>query len=84
VRSNAVTVACSYDDGNLTTPTGPTAERADPADSSLVLGGPPYQLFLRSGLAKPPLELLRRRSSGVQSLATITVTEQPPCKTGRG
>jgi hypothetical protein len=30
-------------------------------DFSLVLGGPLYQLFRRSGLLKPPLELLRRR-----------------------
>ena len=28
---------------------------------SLVLGGPLYQLFLRSRLARPPLELLHRR-----------------------
>jgi hypothetical protein len=34
---------------------------ADSTDFSLVLGGPLYQLFLRSGLAKPPLDLLRRR-----------------------
>jgi hypothetical protein len=38
---------------------------ADPppeaADFSLVLGGPLYQIFLRSGLTKPPLELLQRR-----------------------
>ena len=37
------------------------AEPADSPDSSLVLGGPLYQLFLRSGLLKPPLDLLRRR-----------------------
>lgn len=30
-------------------------------DFSLVLGGPLYQLFRRSGLLKPPLDLLRRR-----------------------
>lgn len=34
---------------------------ADSTDFSLVLGGPLYQLFLRSGLARPPLGLLRRR-----------------------
>jgi hypothetical protein len=45
----------------MTTPTGPTAERADSTDFSLVLGGPLYQLFVRSGLAAPPLDLLRRR-----------------------
>jgi hypothetical protein len=32
-----------------------------PADFSLVLGGPLYQLFLRLRMARPPLELLRRR-----------------------
>ena len=36
-------------------------EPRDSTDFSLVLGGPLYQLFLRSGLAKPPLDLLRRR-----------------------
>src|SRR5258705_13083581 len=30
-------------------------------DFSLVLGGPLYQLYLRTRLAKPPLELLHRR-----------------------
>ena len=45
----------------MTPPTGPTVEPADPTDFSLVLGGPLYQLFLRSGLAKPPLDLLQRR-----------------------
>ena len=39
----------------------PTMEPPDSTDFSLVLGGPLYQLFLRSGLAKPPLDLLRRR-----------------------
>ena len=32
-----------------------------PQDFSLVLGGPLYQLFLRSGLLKPPAGLLERR-----------------------
>jgi hypothetical protein len=32
-----------------------------PQDFSLVLGGPLYQLYLRSRLARPPLHLLRRR-----------------------
>ena len=45
----------------MTPPTGPNVEPADPTDFSLVLGGPLYQLFLRSGLVKPPLDLLRRR-----------------------
>lgn len=31
------------------------------SDFSLVMGGPLYQLYLRSHLAKPPLELLPRR-----------------------
>ena len=35
--------------------------KAETNDFSLVLGGPLYQLFLRSGLARPPLDLLRRR-----------------------
>ncbi len=30
-------------------------------DFSLVLGGPLYQLYLRTRLARPPLELLVRR-----------------------
>jgi hypothetical protein len=38
-----------------------TVEPADSGDFSLVLGGPLYQLFLRSGLLRPPLDLLRRR-----------------------
>jgi len=42
-------------------PAGSTVEHADSTDFSLVLGGPLYQLFLRSGLAKPPLDLLQRR-----------------------
>jgi len=33
----------------------------DSSDFSLVLGGPLYQLYLRSGLARPPLDRLRRR-----------------------
>jgi hypothetical protein len=32
-----------------------------PPDFSLVLGGPLYQLYLRTRLARPPLELLERR-----------------------
>src|SRR5262245_35377155 len=34
---------------------------ADPADGSLVLGGPLYQMYLRTRLARPPLDLLHRR-----------------------
>src|SRR5262252_10037298 len=33
----------------------------DARSLSLVLGGPLYQLFIRSRLARPPLELLHRR-----------------------
>jgi hypothetical protein len=42
-------------------PADPTRPPDDSADFSLVLGGPLYQLFLRSGLTRPPLDLLRRR-----------------------
>src|ERR1043165_4322797 len=35
--------------------------KKEDADFSLVLGGPLYQLFLRSRLAQPPLQLLHRR-----------------------
>jgi hypothetical protein len=48
-------------------PVGP----ADSTDFSLVLGGPLYQLFLRSGLAKPPLDLLRRRVLALPLLAWL-------------
>ena len=36
---------------------------ADTENFSLVLGGPLYQLYLRTRLAKPPLDLLLRASS---------------------
>ena len=39
----------------------PADEHAGSTDFSLVLGGPLYQIFLRSGLARPPLDLLQRR-----------------------
>lgn len=42
-------------------------------DFSLVLGGPLYQLYLRARLARPPLELLRRRI-----LAFVFITLLPP------
>lgn len=45
----------------MTPPASPNADPTDSTDFSLVLGGPLYQLFLRSGLTKPPLDLLRRR-----------------------
>src|SRR5262245_8051715 len=34
---------------------------ADEPDFSIVLGGPLYQLYIRTRLARPPLELLIRR-----------------------
>jgi hypothetical protein len=40
---------------------------------SLVLGGPLYQLYLRSRLARPPLELLHRRI-----IALVLLTWVPP------
>ena len=36
-------------------------EPADPVDFSLVLGGPLYQLFLKTRLARAPADLLKRR-----------------------
>jgi hypothetical protein len=42
-------------------------------DFSLVLGGPLYQLYLRTKLARPPLELLRRRI-----IAFVVITLIPP------
>ena len=40
---------------------GDASPNDDARSLSLVLGGPLYQLFLRSRLARPPLELLHRR-----------------------
>lgn len=40
-------------------------------DFSLVLGGPLYQLFLRTRLARPPLQLLHRRMVVIPLLAWI-------------
>jgi hypothetical protein len=37
----------------------------DAGDFSLVLGGPLYQLYLRTKLLKPPLDLVRRRIFGL-------------------
>lgn len=42
-------------------------------DFSLTLGGPLYQFFLRTRLARPPLELLRRRI-----LVFVVITWLPP------
>src|SRR5215467_7538229 len=46
----------------------PMAPR-EPEDFSFVLGGPLYQLYLRTRLARPPLELLHRR---IIAVALIT------------
>jgi hypothetical protein len=40
-------------------------------DFSLVLGGPLYQLFLKTRLARPPLELLHRRMLVIPALAWL-------------
>src|SRR5215472_4996888 len=45
----------------------------DARSLSLVLGGPLYQLFLRSRLARPPMELLHRRI-----IALVLITWLPP------
>ncbi len=46
-------------------PTGPAP------DFSLVLGGPLYQLYLRTRMARPPLELLHRRIIGIPLVAWL-------------
>ena len=48
-------------------------EFEDEPDFSLVLGGPLYRLYLRSRLARPPLELVHRRI-----LALVVLTWLPP------
>jgi hypothetical protein len=48
-----------------------TSQLADPADFSLVLGGPLYQLYLRAGLVKPPLDLYTRRIVGIALIAWL-------------
>jgi hypothetical protein len=56
-------------------PHGPTRDHPEAADSdefSLVLGGPLYQLFLRTRLAaRPPLDLLKRRLAAITLLAWL-------------
>jgi hypothetical protein len=42
-----------------------SSRRRDDPDFSLVLGGPLYQLYLRTKLARPPLELAIRRVVGI-------------------
>ncbi|TYT25940.1 hypothetical protein FZO89_06555 [Luteimonas viscosa] len=46
------------------------ASRAD-EDFSLVLGGPLYQLFIRTRLIRPPLQLLHRRMLFIPALAWL-------------
>jgi hypothetical protein len=43
----------------------------DPEDFSLVLGGPLYQLYLRTQLVRPPLERLYRRIAALTLLAWL-------------
>ena len=56
-------------------PHGLTRDHPEAADSdefSLVLGGPLYQLFLRTRLAaRPPLDLLKRRLAAITLLAWL-------------
>ena len=50
------------------------SERGEPraaGDFSLVLGGPLYQLLLKSRLARPPVDLLRRRVAVLTLLAWL-------------
>ena len=53
-------------------PCEPEVQRSN-EDFSLVVGGPLYQLFLRTRLARPPLERVRRRM-----LALVAITWLPP------
>ena len=46
-------------------------DAAPPGDFSLVLGGPLYQLFLKTRLARPPLDLLHRRVLALTGLAWL-------------
>jgi hypothetical protein len=53
-------------------PTGDHDEAADSGEFSLVLGGPLYQLLLRTRLAaRPPLDLLKRRIVAITLLAWL-------------
>ena len=45
--------------------------RAEPQDFSLVLGGPLYQLFRRTRMLQPPLDLLKRRLTGIPLFAWL-------------
>jgi hypothetical protein len=44
---------------------------ADTENFSMVLGGPLYQLYLRTRLAKPPLDLLLRRVIGLSLICWL-------------
>src|SRR5687768_3021387 len=48
-----------------------TAQPSAAEDFSLVLGGPLYQMFLKTRLARPPLELLHRRMLVIPALAWL-------------
>jgi hypothetical protein len=52
-----------------TEPSGATPTASE--DFSLILGGPLYQLFLKTRLARPPLELLHRRMLAIPALAWL-------------
>src|SRR4029453_1022377 len=54
-----------------------------PLDFSLTLCGPLYQLFLRIRIARPPLDLLRRRLIGVAVTAWLPLL-MLPLPGGRG
>src|SRR2546427_9890542 len=58
------------DDTAMLTP--PEAWAGVPPDFSLVLGGPLYQLLLRTWMARPPLDLLHRR------IAILALVAAPP------
>jgi len=53
------------------TPEASAGNAAIPEDFSLILGGPLYQLFLKTRLARPPLQLLHRRMLVIPALAWL-------------
>ncbi len=53
-------------------PSNPEEDRPqDEPDFSLVLGGPLYQLYLRTRLVRPPLELLTRRVTDISLICWL-------------
>src|SRR5262245_40029527 len=48
-----------------------TSDHENPADMSLVLGGPLYRLYVRCHLARPPIELVWRRISALVLLTWV-------------